>query len=310
MQSSRITLLLLSALVSGAFAGPKQPKKPKKPAGPDPTHADIAYDVHERTKLDFWQAQGEGPRPVFVFFHGGGWIVGDKSKNGRQQAEALLAKGISVATINYRLAPQHPLPAPVRDAARAIQFLRHKADEWNIDKHRFVLGGGSAGGCTSLWLACHDDLADPDAQDPVARESTRVQGATVRGAQTAIDPKLIEPWIGPNVFHEMIYKCVGEESIEAALANYDRHQPLYHQFSAYYHLSADDPPILLGYNADISLPASDFDHGIHHGMFGVKLQEKSKQVGHDKVHLVIGKSKEAGPYASADDFVEQILLGE
>lgn len=301
--ATAIAILFLLGLVANAAAGKK-----KRPAAPPPTHADVAYDVHERTKLDFWQAPGEGPHPVRVFIHGGGWMVGDKG--GHKGFESLLEKGISVAAVNYRLAPEHPLPAPVHDAARAIQFLRHKAAEWNIDKQRFVLTGGSAGGCTSVWLACHDDLADPDADDPVARESTRVQGVAVRGAQTAIDPKLIEPWIGPNVYHEMIYNCVGEESIEAALADYDKHQARYHEFSAYYHLSSDDPPILLGYNADLSVPAKDVGHGIHHGMFGVKLQEKSKEVGHDKVHLLIGKEHKSATYANDQDFIEQILLGE
>ena len=67
------------------------------------------------------------------------------------------------------------------------------------------------------WLACHDDLANPNSKDPVERESTRVQGISVRGAQTAIDPKLIEPWIGKNVYHSMIYLSVGEQTIEDAL---------------------------------------------------------------------------------------------
>ena len=112
---------------------------------PPPTYADVPYDVHKRTKLDFWQADGEGPRPVRVFIHGGGWIQGDKDRKVGQIEESL-EKGISVAAINYRYSVTDPLPAPVHDAVRAIQFLRYKAGEWNIDKNRFVLTGSSAGG--------------------------------------------------------------------------------------------------------------------------------------------------------------------
>ena len=49
-----------------------------RPIDPAPTFADVAYGVHERHRLDFFQAPGEGPRPLYVFFHGGGFSVGDK----------------------------------------------------------------------------------------------------------------------------------------------------------------------------------------------------------------------------------------
>ena len=77
---------------------------------------------------------------------------------------------------------------PLEDAARAVQFLRSKAGEWNIDKTRIAATGGSAGACSSLWLAFHDDMAKPDSPDPVARESTRLTAAAVNGAQTSLDP--------------------------------------------------------------------------------------------------------------------------
>ncbi|MEX2581190.1 MAG: alpha/beta hydrolase [Verrucomicrobiales bacterium] len=214
-----------------------------------PTHADVPYDEHERTKIDFWKAEGEGPRPLLVYIHGGGWTGGDKSKSGPAY-EVFLEKGISCAAVNYRLAPDDPLPAPVHDAARAIQFLRYKADEWNIRADRIVLTGGSAGACTSMWILCHDDLADPDSTDPVARESTRVQGAFVSGGQTSIDPPQIEKWLGPMVLqHRMVNLAVGERTIEDAIANYDEHEKIYKEFSAYNHVSEDDPPLLMTYGS-------------------------------------------------------------
>ena len=74
-----------------------------------------------------------------------------------------------------------------------------------------------------MWILCHDDLADPDSDDPVARESTRVTAAAVAGGQTSIDPKVIEPWLGPNVLkHNMINMAVGEATIEDALKNYEQ----------------------------------------------------------------------------------------
>ena len=78
-----------------------------------------------------------------------------------------------------------------------MQFVRSKAAEWNIDKQRIGASGGSAGACSSLWLAFHDDMADPKSSDPVARESTRLWCAAVIGAQTTLDPQQMKEWT-PN----------------------------------------------------------------------------------------------------------------
>ena len=85
----------------------------------------------------------------------------------------------------------------MHDAARALQFVRKKASEWNFDPERIGLSGGSAGACTALWLAFHDDLADPSAADPISRESTRPMCVAVEVAQTTLDPKLMREWT-PN----------------------------------------------------------------------------------------------------------------
>ena len=89
------------------------------------------------------------------------------------------------------------MKAPLEDAARALQFVRSKAAEWNLDKPRIGATGGSAGACTSLWLAFHDDMADPTSKDPVARESTRLFCAAVNGAQVSLDPQELRQWM-PN----------------------------------------------------------------------------------------------------------------
>jgi len=301
MNVRKLIIITMAAVASIALADAMAESKA-------PTYADVAYDVHERTKLDFWQAEGDGPRPLYVFIHGGGWVGGNKRRP--KDADRWLDKGVSIAAINYRLSGADPLPVPVHDAVRAIQFLRYKAEAWNIDKERFVLTGGSAGGCSSLLIACHDDFADPGSADPVERESSRVQGVAVAGAQTAIDPKLIEPWIGTNVYHQMIYKAVGETSIETALANYEKHASTYSEFSAYNHLTKDDPPLCLRYGGDMTLPAKTIGRGIHHGMFGVKLKERSAEVGHNQVHLFIKGTDVTTAYADPNDFIARILLDE
>lgn len=306
-------LLLLSSLAGIASAQEQKAAAKKKVAAEEAripaTAAEVSYGPHARNVLDFWKAEGDGPRPLLVFIHGGGWVAGDKGGS-TARFKPYLDKGISCAAINYRLTPDNPLPAPVHDAARAIQFLRSKAAEWNIDTNHIALTGGSAGACTSMWLLYHDDLADPNATDPVLRQSTRVCAAAVASGQTSIDPKVIEPWLGPNVLkHRMINMAVGEATMEGALENYEKHKALYVEFSPYNHVDKNDPPLYMTYGGDMSLPSKDAGHGIHHPVYGVKLKEKADAVGAE-CHLEIPKTSKSEKFANSQEFLMAKLLAK
>lgn len=276
---------------------------------PAATYTNVAYGPHARNVLDFWKATGLGPRPLLVYIHGGGWITGDKSQK-MPAFQPFLERGISCAAINYRLAPENPLPAPVHDAARAIQFIRTKAKDWSIDSRRIALTGPSAGACTAMWLLLHDDLADPKATDPVLRESTRVCAAAVSVGQTSIDPKVITSWLGTNVLaHPMICRAVGEQSMEAALNNYDNYRELYVEFSPINHVDSGDPPLFMTCSAEMDLPSRDAGHGIHHPLFGLKLKEKSDKLGHE-CHLVIPGVSQSQQYADGTIFLLAKLLAK
>ena len=117
-----------------------------------PTLANVAYGSHPRQVLDFWKVDSTRPTPLLLFIHGGGWVSSDKQDaHGYGSLARYLKAGISVVSINYRyttLAHQAgvmpPVQWPLQDAARALQFVRSKAAEWNIDKARtFSSEGGS-----------------------------------------------------------------------------------------------------------------------------------------------------------------------
>ncbi len=105
----------------------------------------------------------------------------------------------------------------------------------------------------------------------------------------------------------MIWKAVGEKNMADALKNYDKHHPLYVEFSPYNHVDAKDPPLFMSYGNDMTLPSKDAGHGIHHPMFGVKLKEKSDQEGHECYLLIPGVSKPQ-KYANAEAFLSDKLL--
>jgi acetyl esterase/lipase len=223
------------------------------------------------------------PTPVAFVIHGGGWQGGDKERVDRfVDVAALLKAGISVAAINYRFIKmaeaegiQPPVKAPLDDAARALQFVRSKAAEWNIDKTRIGAAGGSAGACSSLWIAFHDDLADPKSDDPVARESSRLQCAAVTAAQTTLDPQQMKEWTPNSKYGGHAF---GLGSFPQFLAEREKILPWIAEYSPYALVSKDDPAIYLSYNAAPALGQEQKDP-THTSNFGVKLQEHCKAIG-------------------------------
>lgn len=169
----------------------RQTSPPPSPAGLSPTYSNVSYGPCQRNVLDFWQADAGHPAPLVIYIHGGGFSSGDKVQGQRgRNGEFLrrcLENGVSYASINYRFKDSARLDTIMLGIARAVQFLRYKSEEWNIDKNKVGAFGGSAGGGASIWLAFHDDLADPENPDPVLRESTRLQVAGHVNSQATYD---------------------------------------------------------------------------------------------------------------------------
>jgi acetyl esterase/lipase len=286
--------LIFSALLLTVPVQAQEKKALVEPLPPPATEADVRYGAHERQVLDFWRAESDPakPTPVLFFIHGGGWNGGDKTRVAKFfKIEDFLKAGISVVSINYRLVPQAhaagikpPVKAPLQDAARALQFVRSKAVEWNLDKERIGASGGSAGACSSLWLAFHDEMADPKSSDPVARESTRLWCAAVSGAQTTLDPVQMKAWT-PNsrygahafgIFKQDKGKLVPD--FGAYLERREEILPWIAEYSPYALVTAEDPPVFLEYSAPPALGQEQKDP-THTSNFGVKLQEHCKSVG-------------------------------
>lgn len=155
---------------------------------PAPDLADVPYGLHERHRIDFWKARADKPAPIVVFFHGGGFYRGDKNLLPPNILSMCQDAGFAVAAVNYRLSVEVTYPAYMLDSARAVQFIRSQAGQWNIDASRVAACGGSAGAGISLWLGFHDDLARPDSPDVVARQSSRLTCMGLRNAQCSYDP--------------------------------------------------------------------------------------------------------------------------
>ena len=303
MRKLLLTLAAL-AMIGGTSARAADvappPAKPKPPAatkaattqetyGIKPTVANVAYGPHPKQVMHFWKAPSDQPTPLLFYVHGGGWTGGNRSSV-NSLLPAMLKEGISVVSVEYRFIPEAtadgvvpPVKGPLHDAAHALQFVRSKAGEWNLDKTRIGASGGSAGACTSLWLAFHPDLADPSSADPIARESTRLWCAAVTVAQTTLDPQQMKEWTPNSRYGGHAFGFKGDKpkdlsQFDEFLAGREKILPWIAEYSPYALVTSDDPPIYLFYSTPPAL-GEDQKDPTHTSNFGVKLQEHCRDTG-------------------------------
>lgn len=126
------------------------------------------------------QADPRSRRPVVINFHGGGFVLGQGTDDGRWAMAVMQALGAVVISVEYRLAPSYPFPTPVEDCADAVLQIWQRADEFWIDRDRIMLSGFSAGGTLALasWVLLadykrwgYDVKAQPDLAKDVANLS-------------------------------------------------------------------------------------------------------------------------------------------
>ena len=90
---------------------------------------------------------------LLVYFHGGGWVLGSVETHDDVCRKLANAMGHAVLSVDYRLAPEHPFPAPVDDCTHALRWAHSHADELGIDPNRIAIGGDSAGGNLAAVVA-------------------------------------------------------------------------------------------------------------------------------------------------------------
>jgi len=257
----------------------RNPRRRRQPPKVPPTYLDVAYGAHEKQRFDIWTVKGPKPAPLVLFIHGGGFRGGDKRGVNGPLVDRLLAAGIAVASLNYRLTDVGPFPMQMRDCARALQFIRFNAERYHIDPKRVGATGGSAGAGISEWLAFHDDLAEPESKDAVARQSTRLTCIAPFAAQTTYDPRVIQELFNTDRVDGALISFFGMKS--AADVKDPKFWPLFEEASPLHHLTADDPPVYVYYsqpNTELP-PNSSGRQYIHHPRFGFMLKKRMDALG-------------------------------
>jgi acetyl esterase len=96
---------------------------------------------------------GSEAQPVLVWYHGGGWVIGDLESADPTARKLANRSGAVVVSVDYRLAPEHPFPAAVDDCWAALEWVAANANEIRGDASRLAVGGDSAGGNLAAVVA-------------------------------------------------------------------------------------------------------------------------------------------------------------
>lgn len=187
-------------------------------------YQNIKYGDFTENVFDIFLPSSQQTAALVIYIHGGGFTGGDKAKpykKSEQLINTLLSKNIGFASINYRLLREDDGQGVFKclnDSKRALQFIRHHAKTFNIDKESIVLMGGSAGAGTSLWIGLNEEMAEKDSADPVLRESTRVKAIVAILTQASYDildwhNDIFKEYQSEGFNREVMIKMGGEEKL-------------------------------------------------------------------------------------------------
>lgn len=152
--------------------------------GPKPDVAAVSDHSADGVPVRYYRPAGSDANallPVLVYFHGGGWIVGDVELYDTPCRQLANASGCAVVSVDYRLAPEAKFPSAVEDAYRATQWVVANAAKLKIDAARLAVGGDSAGGN----LAAVVSLLARDQNGPKIRFQLLIYPATDINGGTA-----------------------------------------------------------------------------------------------------------------------------
>ena len=233
-------------------------------APPDDSALRIVRDVpyagtdNPRQRLDLVlpdQPTVDGPLPVVVLIHGGGWRQGSRGGYFLRRAEELAATGrYAAATVGYRLSGEAVWPAQIHDVKAAVRWLRAHADGYGLDPARIAAGGGSAGGHLAAMLGV---TGNPDSErdralagdlGPHAGVSSRVHLVLDRYGPTELLSMDAPPGrIDLDAADSPLFRLIGgplRENADAARSA-----------SPTGYVTADDPPFLIQHGtADTTVP--------------------------------------------------------
>lgn len=168
-------LFLFGAIVAGPALGQRNaPARETVDLWPAGAPGALGSDAVDEPTLTFYlPTRPTKSQTAVVVCPGGGYRNLATDHEGDQVARFLNSVGIAAFVLKYRLGPRYHHPAPLQDAQRALQYVRHRADEFGVSKDQIGIMGFSAGGHLASTASTHFAPAAPGVRDAVSREQTR-----------------------------------------------------------------------------------------------------------------------------------------
>lgn len=214
---------------------------------------DVVYGRKHGTALtmDVFRPKENASGIGLIWVVSGGWYSAHEAI-GEGFVAPFVDRGYTVFAVVHGSQPKYTIPEVLDDLHRATRYIRHHAEEYGIDPDRLGIYGGSAGGHLSLMQGLAGNEGDPDARDPVDRQSSRVQA--VAGffpptdflnygseGEVALGNGILENFQAPFDFHELD----STRNRFVPIADEERRLAIGKQISPVYHVSSEDPPVLL-----------------------------------------------------------------
>ena len=259
---------------------------------------DEHYGNTERNTFDIILPGSSTTTPLVIYIHGGGFVQGDKAEAFRSRGEDIsyfLRHKVAFASLNYRFyGPVDSMGVKVclQDVRTALQFIRHYAVKYNINKKLIASYGSSAGAGSSLYLAFHDDFALKD-DTTLLGESTRIGCAGAMAAQATYDVFRWELFIPglDTVMEKMKEKFFDDAAHFYGYASYRAFAPqrdsITRSLDMLRMISPDDPPVFI---MNLQKETAPTDMGIiqHHRAHALILSEYLQRNGIENEIYVYG----------------------
>ena len=222
-------------------------------------------------RINIWKGAGDGPQPVVLFVHGGAWESGDNNldRNGSEQIRALMSlrdKGVTVAAATYRFSKEAIFPAQIHDVKAAVRYLKANAAMYGIDPDRIMTMGESAGAQLALLAAVSngEEAMEGNIGGHLDFDSDVIGCADCYGMTDFLtlasdlyarsdlgrtDEQVYELVEAPNSSRSRLFGLTTEEcNLGTVTAHPDRFPEQYALVKAgspLYHVTPDDPPVLI-----------------------------------------------------------------
>lgn len=239
-----------AAAVSSSAADPPFKRTERVVYGEKRNTTVPTLDAGVALTMDVFQPAAEGNGRGLIFVVSAGW-VSNRQMIKMLAAEEFLRRGYTVFAVMHGSQPKFTAPEIVQDIHRAVRFIRHHAKEYRVDPEKLGVYGASAGGHLSLMMGVAGVPGDPQAPDPVDRESSRVAAVAVFFPPTDF-LNFGEPGRSALTIDRPAFNAGFDfQEFSPATGRYERitdeprRTEILRQLSPLYHVTADDAPTLI-----------------------------------------------------------------